>query len=75
MSRLFAQRAAQDAELFSRMLVELHVRLSDEPQRQFDLFYGSAVRARHSGEFLGARAMFIATATCPHSLRPLAAAG
>lgn len=52
MSRLFAQRAAQDVELFSRMLLELHVRLSDEPERQFALFYGSPVRARHSNNFI-----------------------
>jgi len=52
MSRLFAVRAAQDAELFSRMLLELHVRLSDDPRRQYDLFYGSPVRARHSNNFI-----------------------
>ena len=50
MSRLFAQRAAQDAELFSRMLVEIHVRLGD--QARYDLFYGSAIRARHSNNFI-----------------------
>lgn len=52
MSRLFAQRAAQDAELFSRMMLELHVRLSDDPQRQLDLFYGTPIRARHSNNFI-----------------------
>jgi hypothetical protein len=51
MSRLFAQRAAQDPELFSRMLLELHVRVAD-PQRQFELFYGTPVRARHSNNFI-----------------------
>lgn len=52
MSRLFAQRAAQDKELFSRMLLELHVRLADEPERQFELFYGTPIRARHSNNFI-----------------------
>jgi hypothetical protein len=52
MSRLFAQRAAQDVELFSRMLLELHVRLADSPQRQYELFYGSPTRARHSNNFI-----------------------
>lgn len=52
MSRLFAQRAAQDPELFSRMLLELHVQLGSAPQRQFDLFYGSPTRARHSNNFI-----------------------
>jgi hypothetical protein len=52
MSRLFAQRAAQDPELFSRMLLEIHVQLGNTPQRQFDLFYGSPTRARHSNNFI-----------------------
>ncbi len=52
MSRLFAQRASNDAELFSRMLLELHTRLSDDPQRQYDLFYGTPIRARHSNNFI-----------------------
>jgi hypothetical protein len=52
MSRLFAQRAAQDTELFSRMLLELHVRLADDPQRQYELFYGTPTRARHSNNFI-----------------------
>lgn len=51
MSRLFAQRAAQDAELFSRMLLELHVQL-DDPALQYDLFYGTPTRARHSNNFI-----------------------
>jgi hypothetical protein len=51
-SRLFAQRAAHDAELFSRMLLEIHTRLSGDPQAQFDLFYGTRVRARHSNNFI-----------------------
>jgi hypothetical protein len=51
MSRLFARRAAQDPELFSRMLLELHVQL-DDPARQYELFYGSPTRARHSNNFI-----------------------
>jgi hypothetical protein len=51
MSRLFARRAAQDPELFSRMLLELHVQL-DDPTRQYELFYGTATRARHSNNFI-----------------------
>lgn len=52
MSRLFAQRAAQDPELFSRMLLELHTTMGGRPQEQYDLFYGTAVRARHSNNFI-----------------------
>ncbi len=52
MSRLFAQRAAQDMELFSRLLLELHVQLSSDPAAQYDLFYGTPVRARHANNFI-----------------------
>jgi hypothetical protein len=52
MSRLFAQRAAQDPELFSRRLLELHVPLASDPQQQYNLFYGSPTRARHSNNFI-----------------------
>lgn len=51
-SRLFAQRAAQDPELFSRMLLELHIQFGDIGTRQYDLFYGTPVRARHSNNFI-----------------------
>ncbi|MEQ8859615.1 MAG: hypothetical protein RIC56_13295 [Pseudomonadales bacterium] len=51
-SRLFAQSAAQDVELFSRMLMQLHAQHADEPQHQYDLFYGSPIRARHSNNFI-----------------------
>jgi hypothetical protein len=51
-SRLFAQRAAQDPELFSRMLLELYVRMQDHPEKRFDLFYGTLTRARHSNNFI-----------------------
>lgn len=52
MSRLFAQRAAQDAELFSRRLLELHVSWSHDPAAQYALFYGTPTRARHSNNFI-----------------------
>lgn len=51
MSRLFAQQAAQDASLFSRLLVETHFQLND-PDQQHALFYGTEIRARHSNNFI-----------------------
>jgi hypothetical protein len=51
MSRLFAQRAAQDPELFSRRLLELHVQVA-EHEAQHALFYGTPTRARHSNNFI-----------------------
>jgi hypothetical protein len=50
-SRLFAQQAAQDVSLFSRLLVQTHVRLSD-PAEQHALFFGSETRARHTNNFI-----------------------
>ncbi len=50
-SQLFSRQAAQDPELFSRRLVETHVMLED-PQARYDLFYGTAIRARHSNNFI-----------------------
>ena len=50
-SKLFTTASAQDPEIFSRRLLELHLLLSD-PQRQFQLFYGTEVRARHSNGFI-----------------------
>jgi hypothetical protein len=50
MSRLFAQQAAQDPELFSRLLLELHMPL--DPEGQYTLFYGTETRARHSNNFI-----------------------
>jgi hypothetical protein len=52
MSRLFAQRAAQDPELFSRRLLEIHVQLGSSGTRQYDLFYGTQIRARHTNNFI-----------------------
>ena len=48
-SKLFAD-LGQDRELFSRRMLELHLQL--EPEEQFDLFYGTPVRARHSNNFI-----------------------
>jgi hypothetical protein len=50
MSRLFAQQAAEDVELFSRRLVELHTPM--DPEQRYDLFYGTEIRARHSNNFI-----------------------
>lgn len=50
MSRLFAQQAAQDPELFSRLLLETHTPM--EPNEQLALFYGTETRARHSNNFI-----------------------
>lgn len=46
-----AQSAGVDVEAFSRRLLTAHLR-SDDPQEQFDLFYGTAVRARHTNNFI-----------------------
>jgi hypothetical protein len=51
MSRLFARQAAEDPEVFSRLLLEIHTR--SEPEIQFDLFYGTETRARHANNFIG----------------------
>ena len=50
-SKLFATASAQDPEVFSRRLLELHLQESD-PGKRFDLFYGTEVRARHSNNFI-----------------------
>jgi hypothetical protein len=49
-SRLFAQQAARDPELFSRLLLSLHTQ-SDEAT-SYDLFYGTETRARHTNNFI-----------------------
>ena len=51
MSRLFSLQSAQDPDIFSRRLLEIHVQIGD-PQEQFALFYGTEVRARHSNNFI-----------------------
>lgn len=50
-SKLFAG-SGRDSELFSRRLLERNFQLSDHPQQQYDLFYGTRVRARHSNSFI-----------------------
>ncbi len=50
-SKLFATASAQDPEIFSRRLVELNLGESDSG-KQFDLFYGTEVRARHTNNFI-----------------------
>ena len=50
-SKLFATASAQDPEVFSRRLLELHLQESD-PGKRFALFYGTEVRARHTNNFI-----------------------
>jgi hypothetical protein len=50
-SKLFAN-SSRDPETFSRRMLELHFQLSDYPDQQYDLFYGTLIRARHSNSFI-----------------------
>ncbi len=50
-SKLFAN-SSRDPETFSRRMLELHFQLADFPERQYDLFYGTPIRARHSNSFI-----------------------
>ena len=50
-SKLFSIMSAQDSEIFSRRLLEIHLRM-DDPEKKYDLFYGTLVRARHSNNFV-----------------------
>ena len=51
-SKLFsAQASGGDVEAFSRRLLETHLS-ADDPETQFDLFYGTEVRARHTNNFI-----------------------
>lgn len=50
-SRLFAEQSAQDPEVFSRRLLEVNLQKDTEAER-FELFYGTAVRARHTNNFI-----------------------
>ena len=51
-SQLFtAQGSGQDVEAFSRRLLETHISI-ENPQEQFDLFYGTEIRARHTNNFI-----------------------
>lgn len=51
MSQLFAKQSSAEPEVFSRRLIECHIQLAD-PDAQYDLFYGTRVRARHSNNFI-----------------------
>ena len=51
LSRLFTLQSSEEPEVFSRRLLERHIQL-DDPQQQYDLFYGTAVRARHTNNFI-----------------------
>lgn len=50
-SRLFSG-SGRDPELFSRKMLELHFSLADSPREQYELFYGTPIRARHSNSFI-----------------------
>ena len=50
-SKLFSTASARDPEVFSRRLLETHLQEND-PDRRFDLFYGTEVRARHTNSFI-----------------------
>lgn len=49
--RLFTLQSSEEPEVFSRRLMERHFQLND-PQREFDMFYGTPIRARHSNNFI-----------------------
>jgi hypothetical protein len=52
MTELFSsQNRGVDSEAYARRLLTAHVQLDDR-QEQFALFYGTAVRARHSNNFI-----------------------
>lgn len=50
-SRLFSG-SGRDPELFSRKMLELHFSLAGTPETQYELFYGTPIRARHSNSFI-----------------------
>lgn len=50
-SRLFSG-SGRDPELFSRKMLELHFALASDPDQQYELFYGTQIRARHSNSFI-----------------------
>jgi hypothetical protein len=51
MSRLFTLQSSEEPEVFSRRLLERHIQMND-PKQQYDLFYGTPVRARHANSFI-----------------------
>jgi hypothetical protein len=50
-SRLFAKLSQNDHEVFSRLMLETHLRQPTEDAR-YRLFYGTALRARHTNNFI-----------------------
>jgi len=52
-AHLFAQLSQGDPEVFSRRMLEVYI-ATEDPVTQFNLFYGTPVRARHSNNFLHA---------------------
>lgn len=48
---MFARLSTRDTEVFSRRLLETHFALDDD-QARYDLFFGTAIRARHSNNFI-----------------------
>ena len=42
--------SAQEPELFSRRMLEIHLRM--DPEEQYALFYGTSIRARHTNNFI-----------------------
>lgn len=51
-SDLFRRQSSLEPEVFSRQLLSTHIRLGDDSAQQYDLFYGTATRARHSNNFI-----------------------
>jgi len=60
-SRLFAQLSQNDPEVFSRRMLETHIATPSDEGR-YRLFYGTAVRARHSNTFISVFERLIARA-------------
>lgn len=51
MGELFNQQSGTDPEVFSRQLLQAHAVL-DDPKIQYEMFYGTMIRARHSNNFI-----------------------
>ncbi len=51
-SDLFRRQSSLEPEVFSRQLLQTHIRLNDDSSQQYDLFYGTTTRARHSNNFI-----------------------
>jgi hypothetical protein len=50
-AQLFTQLSQGDPEVFSRRMITTHL-TAETDREQFDLFYGTPVRARHSNNFI-----------------------